>query len=271
MTDEVMIMIAPNGARKTRQDHANIPLTIEDTVAEAIQCHRAGASILHAHVRGSELKHVLDPGLYRELIDELAVEVPELLVQITSESVGRYSPEGQIACVQAVHPQMVSMSLREITANFVDVDIARNFFSWCEGNEVHIQHILYSIAELEHFFRFRDQSIIPSSQGCVLFVLGRYRQNFQSDPSELELFLQYDLSDLDWFACAFGHREQECVMKAVESGGHARVGFENNLHLPSGDLADGNADLLYSLREALRNGNFVPATGNRARNLLKIP
>jgi uncharacterized protein (DUF849 family) len=65
---EVVIMVAPNGARKTRSDHSSLPVSIEDTVSEAALCRAVGASALHAHVRGANDEHVLDAGLYRELI-----------------------------------------------------------------------------------------------------------------------------------------------------------------------------------------------------------
>ncbi len=62
MSRAVVIMVAPNGARKTRADHQRLPVSIEDTVSEALACYRAGASALHAHVRGEQGEHVLDPG-----------------------------------------------------------------------------------------------------------------------------------------------------------------------------------------------------------------
>ena len=55
-------MVAPNGARKTKSDHPSLPVSITDTVSEAELCHEAGASALHAHVRGANDEHLLDIG-----------------------------------------------------------------------------------------------------------------------------------------------------------------------------------------------------------------
>ena len=44
--------------------------------------------------------------------------------------------------------------------------------------------------------------------------------------------------------CAFGRREAACVTAAALLGGHARVGFENNLTLPTGARAASNAELV---------------------------
>ena len=178
-------MVAPNGARKTKLDHPALPISIEETVKEAVRCHSAGATVLHAHVRGKQNEHVLDVGLYRELIAEMNQQTPDMLVQITTEAVGIYSIEQQVACVQTLVPEMTSIALREISSNYSEPDTAQTFFTWTETAGVHIQHILYSVEDLSHFIQYRQQGIIPDSQRCVLFVLGRYAADFQSDPSGL--------------------------------------------------------------------------------------
>lgn len=92
---------------------------------------------------------------------------------------------------------MASMGLREISSNFEQTGQARQFFEWCDENRVHIQPIPVSAEDLEHFLDYRERGIIPAGQCCVLFVLGRYNVDFQSEPAELIPFLQYDLSSLD--------------------------------------------------------------------------
>jgi uncharacterized protein (DUF849 family) len=249
MTRKVIIMAAPNGARKTRSDHSSLPLSIEDTAREAAACYAAGACALHAHVRGVNDEHVLDAGLYRELIAEVSTRAPGMLVQITSEAVGVYSPEQQVDCVQAVKPEMASMGLREISTNFERPEFAE---------------------DLENFLDYRDRGIIPAAHRCVLFVLGRYKVDFQSEPDDLAPFLRHALDDLDWFTCAFGHREQDCVMAAIEAGGNARVGFENNLFLPDGEIAPSSAALVESLVERMRQQKLAAAGSEQARQLLGI-
>jgi len=267
---DVVIMVAPNGARKTKTDHSSLPVSIADTVDEAARCFAAGASALHGHVRGDADEHVLDAGRYRELIAEMSRRVPEMLLQITTEAVGRYSPQQQVDCIRAVEPAMASVILKEISHNFDNPAFAREFFAWCDDHQVHIQHILFSAEDFDQFLRLRDQGVIPAGHRCVLFVLGRYSVDFQSSPNDLDPFLERDRSGLDWFTCAFGQREQDCVLAAIAAGGHARVGFENNLYLPNGDLADDTAALVTSLAGALREQGLRPATAAAARQLLGV-
>jgi 3-keto-5-aminohexanoate cleavage enzyme len=270
MSQTAIVMAAPNGARKTHADHANVPVSITATVAEAAQCRAAGASILHAHVRGDADEHVLDSGRYRELIAEMKAQVPDMLVQVTSEAVGRYSPEEQTRVIREVNPDMASMCLREITDGFTRMDLAREFFAWCDDHAVHVQHIVFSREELEQLLACREQGVIPASQRCLMLVLGRYSADQQSSPADLDEFLQLDLSGFDWFTCAFGKREQDCALHAIASGGHARVGFENNLYLPDGELAESSAALVTSLVVSLAEREILPATPAQARQLLGV-
>ena len=108
------LMIAPNGARLTDDDHAAIPVTIPQIVAVAKDCAAAGAGAMHFHVRDAAKAHILDAGLYREALAELMLVVPEMHHQITTETVGRYGPEDMRAVTRAVVPPGVSIGVPEM-------------------------------------------------------------------------------------------------------------------------------------------------------------
>lgn len=270
MVSPTIIMIAPNGARKTRQDHPALPVSIQETVDEAVLCHAAGATVLHGHVRGKQDEHLLDTGLYLELIAEMNRQAPGMMVQITTEAVGIYTPSQQVACVQAVVPEMASVALREMTSDFTDLEFAKRFYAWTSEADVHIQHILFSDEDLIQFLKLKQSGIIPASHRCVLFVLGRYSVDFQSQPTDLDPFLARDLTGLDWFVCAFGVKEQACLNAAIDHGGHARIGFENNLYLPSGDIAANTAELVSELTKSITASDRSFATSDQTRHLLGL-
>ncbi len=270
MSNPVIVMAAPNGARKTHKDHPAIPVSVAETVAEAKACFEAGATVLHAHVRGENEEHVIDAGLYAELIGELNQQVPEMLVQITTEAVGIYAPQQQVDCVRTVVPDMASVALREMTSNYQQPGFAHDFYHWCADANVHVQHILYSVDDLQKFRQYKTDNIIPKSLNCVLFVLGRYAMDFQSSPEDLKPFLQQDLEDLDWFTCAFGYQEQTSVLAGIEHGGHARIGFENNLYSADGKLAESTRDQVLGLKHAIETSNRLVATVQQTRELLNI-
>jgi len=60
------------------------------------------------------------------------------------------------------------------------------------------------------------------------------------------------------------------VLAAIDAGGHARIGFENNLYLPGGELANNTATLVASLVTALGERACRAASAVTARQLLGV-
>lgn len=249
-------MVAPNGARRTKSDHPEIPVTIEETVRCAIECRDAGADGLHAHVRDDEQAHVLDAGLYRELLDECALRLPGFAVQITTEAIGKYSPQEQAKLVCDVKPAFVSVALSEIRAG-TDLEFVTEFYQQTAAQGTVVQHILYAPEELVDLARFIELGAIPDHDLQLLFVLGRYTHGQQSSPGMLDPFLveieqHFSAENLpDWACCAFGQGESDCLVHAHHSGGKMRVGFENSLWHHDGRLAQNNAERVSAIVQAV--------------------
>lgn len=237
------IMVAPNGARRGKADHPALPITIPEIVACAAACFAAGAGGLHAHVRDAEGRHVLDAGLYAELMAELARAVPGMTVQITTEAVGRYTPAEQRSLVTRLRPASVSVALREITDE-PDTRLTRAFFHDCAAQGTAVQHILYAADEVDRLAALVADGTIPGGSLQVLHVLGRYTAGQTSSPADLDAPLARQRAhglSADWAVCAFGPAETACLVAARRAGGKARIGFENNLLMSDGSLAESNA------------------------------
>ena len=238
------IMIAPNGARLKKADHPALPETIAEIVSTALACARAGADGIHAHVRDRDGNHTLDEGLYCELLAELARAVPDMLHQITTEAVGRYTPAEQMGLVRALRPRSVSISLAEMTSEGWSSQI-EGFYRWCDESEVAVQHILYSPQDLTHLIGLCSEGKIPATRLQMLFVLGRYGRAVPSEPAAIPGFVDL-LPGLpekpDWAVCAFGRSETACLRAAERLGGKVRIGFENNTINEDGTIARDNAE-----------------------------
>lgn len=247
------IMLAPNGARRRRGvDHPALPETVAEVVAASAAAHAAGADALHAHVRDAEGAHVLDAGLYRELIAEMAQAVPDMPVQITTEAVGRYSPEAQRALVREIMPEGVSVALREMRPYDTPDPEARAFYFEAAEAGIALQHILYSPGEVARLAHLTATGEVPPPMQ-ILFVLGRYQPPMEAQPEELAGYLSAarGLEGAQWAACAFGKREEACLLQAASMGGGMRIGFENNIERPDGTQAADNAQQVASLVAAL--------------------
>lgn len=269
----LMICVAPNGARKVKSDHPAIPLTAAEMAEGAVRWRDAGACMLHLHVRDPEGGHILDAGLYRESMAAVRSTVgDDLILQITTEAVGRYTPEEQMAVVRAVEPEAVSLAVRELIPDADHEAAAEAFLRELYERDCLVQYILYSGDDLDRMRDLRRRGVIPGNRMSVLFVLGRYTRNQESDPRDVLSFVErWDAArDGLWSVCAFGRREAACVLTAAGLGGHARVGFENNLHRADGSLAADNADLVAQVAQGGRLLGRRPATAAQARDMFRL-
>ncbi|MTI16123.1 3-keto-5-aminohexanoate cleavage protein [Rhodobacteraceae bacterium RKSG542] len=242
-----MIMCAPNGARRTKADHPSLPVTIDELVITARSTFAAGANALHAHVRDKDGKHVLDAGLYKELLEQLHQDAPDLVVQITTEAVGEYDPLAQIGVVEQVMPEAVSVALSELTSDPSLEEEASRFYHFAKEAGIAVQHILYSADDLKKLVALQESGFIPNGYGSHLYVLGRYSTTQESDAADLLSFLNHretlsELHQAPFTLCAFGRRETLCLAAGMSLGAHARVGFENSIWHADGKIARDNAE-----------------------------
>ena len=270
-----IVIVAPNGSRKTKEDLPQIPLTVEELGVEAKNCAEVGASIFHLHVRKEDQTHTLDVDAYKRAIEAIKKTCGDkIIIQATTESVGIYQPEEQMEMVKKLKPEAVSLSLREFIPR-PDYEIeAEEFFTWVKENKIFTQYILYSAEELKYFADLADQRIIPEGDNFVLFVLGKkqrmatldnYAKRQDLDPW-LAVLKTIDMP-LIWSICAFGGNELDCVTYACAQGGHARIGFENNHLMADGSIAPSNAALVEQLVKTI---NVKPLSAAEVRQKFKL-
>ncbi|MGP8306371.1 3-keto-5-aminohexanoate cleavage protein [Vibrio sp. YIC-376] len=253
--EPIAIIVAPNGAKKTKQDHHSLPMTIEELVAEALACQSAGAAMIHLHARDLFGRHSLDVEDNLPVYHAVKEAVGDkMIVQLTTEAVGRYSPQQQIALIKAVRPEAASFALREL---FPDRECEKEgsaFFHWAAEQPMLSQIILYNEADIERYFELRESGVLPNYNQHVLVVLGRYHKNQQSSPWDLrDLSLErFSQEGIRCAVCAFGAKEQDCLTSAMLLGLDVRVGFENNHLDASGGLAESNSAQVKALSDISR-------------------
>jgi 3-keto-5-aminohexanoate cleavage enzyme len=264
----VVVCVAPNGARRTQADHPALPLRPHEIAADAAACADAGASVMHLHVRDDAGAHTLDVQRYRTAVTQIQDALGDrMLVQVTTEAVGHYLPEQQMALVRELRPEAASVALRELVPDDSAIARAAGFFEWSQREGIALQYIVYDADEARRLVAWAQAGIVPQRTPNALFVLGRYAAGQQSAPGDLQPFLQAWPAGWPWTVCAFGAAEASCMSAAIGLGGHARVGFENNLHRADGSVARGNADLVADVAAMVRGAGRSVADAAAAREL----
>lgn len=266
-----LLMVAPNGARRSQADHPAIPLTPESLARDARECLAAGAAAIHLHVRDREGRHLLEASAYREALQAIREAVgDELVLQVTSEAGGRYAPETQRRVIAELQPEAVSLAVRELFGESNEQEASGELCHGLARAGTSIQYILYSPEDLVIFNTLRRTGVVPDEPSLLLFVLGRYETPPIADPARLPGFLTHLDARDRWAVCAFGSTEGECMAQAARQGGHARVGFENNLWRPDGELAASNAELVGLARAHIEAEGLRLMTPAEARHFLGL-
>ena len=249
--DPLIVTVAPNGAYKQPADHPAVPITPATLATTAKACLDAGAAMLHMHIRDPQGRHSLDIEGYREAQRVVRNAVGDaMVIQITSEAAGVYHAPAQIAMVEALRPEAVSIGLREIDKPEIGEAGLQRFFTGLAQQRTMVQVILYDVADLHRWQALRANGVVPEAPWFLLFVLGRYSAGQTSSPRDLLPFLAAHDGPEPWAVCAFGAAENTCITAAALFGGHARVGFENNLLCKDGIVAPDNTALVKQASEA---------------------
>ncbi len=258
-TGNILLAVAPNGARKTKVDHPNIPLNSEEIAQTANDCLTVGAGMMHLHVRNPEdNSHSLSVDLYQQAITAIDLACKQqLFVQVTSEAVGIYSPEQQFEMIHALKPSAVSIGLREIKS--LDERVIYEHFIKMKAENIHPQIILYNEYDLNEYHDWLARKVLPGNAYPILLVIGKPTPEGSFENSYLNVVNVKKLQASSWMICAFGENEFAAAKLAASLGGHIRIGFENNSVLADGSDAEDNAALINQIAQHLKNNNLQSA------------
>ena len=236
------LMVAPNGARPMKKDHSRVPVTIDEIVQTAKACFDVGAGGIHFHLRDNNGQHILNAEMCLKALEKLQLNVPNMHLQVTTEAVGRYSPEEMRKLAYDVIPPGLSIGIREMIPSRSPSEQDIKLYKSLTESGTKIQHICYEPEDIDLLSDLLNRSNITKDGTWCLFVIGHYSGKI-SDPKKISLFLErLKLNNLnaDWAVCAFGKEEFACLELSIKLGGKVRVGFENSMYLPNGDIAKDN-------------------------------
>jgi len=259
-------MSAPNGARRMPEDHAALPLTSAEIADCASSLVEQSVAVLHLHVRDEKKRHTINPDRYREATRAVRCAVGEnMIVQITTEAVGQFEPDEQMAVVRQLRPEAVSLALRELCVDGSAEITAGNFFEWLVRERIWPQYILYSVDDVLRFERFRRKGLFAEDYPFCMLVLGQYADGQDGEVSDLVAMLEAGADHAPWAVCCFGEHENAAALHAASAGGHVRLGFENNLQLQDGSQALDNSALIAQFHASRGDDSRRVATAEEIR------
>ncbi len=245
------LMVAPNGARPSKKDHDAVPITISETVKTAKACFDAGADGIHFHMRDENGQHILDSGLCKEALIELQKKVPKMHLQVTTEAVGKYSPDAMRKLAFDVMPPGISIGIREMIPSRSPTSEDISLYKYLTEVGTKIQHICYDPKDVDLLSNLLSLANISKEDTWCMLVIGHY-SGIPSNPKNISPFLdkleEHEIN-ADWAVCAFAKEELSCLKTAIKLGGKIRVGFENSVLMPDGQIARNNESKVKAIKK----------------------
>lgn len=272
--DKVMITAAVTGSRPTKEMNPAVPYSPEEIAQAAVACHRAGASIVHIHVRDPDTGQPESKiELFRDTVERIREEC-DLIINLTTSGLNIHDPNPTEIRLQplTLHPELCSLDIGSL--NFPD----KVFINPPEWGETAAKRMLEAgvkpeieIFDVGHLSQAKDlisKGLIqepPFFQFCMGAKWG-----IEATPENL-IFLKDQLpAEAKWSVLGVGKNQLPMVAMGLLLGGHIRVGFEDNIYLRKGVLAQNNAQLV---EMAVNLANMLErevATPDEARWILHI-
>ena len=294
MNKEVFITCAVTGSGATQDRSPLVPRSPAQIAESAIAAAKAGAAIVHCHVRDPETgKPSRDVKLYRELTDRIRASATDVVLNLTAGMGGDLifgpveSPlplikgtdmggaTDRLAHVANCLPEICTLDCG--TMNFAEADYVMTNTPGMLRAMGQMMTDLGVLPEIEAFdtghLWFARQLMaegVLKSPALVQLCMGVP----WGAPNDLNTFMAMVNNvpaEWTWSAFSLGRDQMAYVAAAVLAGGNCRVGLEDNLWLGKGQLAT-NAQLVeraVSIIETMGARVLTPAEVRTKLNLTK--
>ncbi len=272
--EKLIITAAICGAEVTKEQNPNIPYTVREIGIEAEKAFLAGASIIHLHVREDDGTPTQDIKRFQACVDEIKNRCPDVIVQpSTGGAIGMSNEERLQPIFMDPFPEMTSLDCG--TMNFGGDEIFVN----TENTIIHFAQEMNSRGikpELECFDKgMIDMALRLNNKGYIKdpmhfnFVLGVIG-GIAATPRDLVFMINSIPKNSTFTVCAIGRHEFPMVTLSIVMGGHARVGFEDNIYLSKGVLAKSNSELVEKIVRISKEIGRDIASPYQARKILGL-
>lgn len=271
--EKVIITAAITGSRISRQNTPHIPITPEEIAQSAVECWKAGAAMVHIHVRDSQTGlGTQDVEIFRQVVDILREKTDLILCLTTSGIPGRNLPTEERLAPLELKPEVASFDAGSInlggsvflnSPEFLDRAAEK-----MKTAGVKPELEVFDLGMLLTCLRMRDEGKLDEPLHFQ-FVLGT-PWGAPATPKSLIYLHGYIPENSTWSVIGIGKGHLPMSMMAMVMGGHIRVGLEDNIYYSKGVLAQSNAQFVERIVKLAKEYGREVATPDEARTILKL-
>lgn len=262
MNRNVILTCAVTGSGDSHLKHPHVPSTPEEIAASAVAAAKAGASVVHLHVREADGTPCRKLEYYQETVRLIRESGVDVIINLTTGMGGDYvedpddptifgpgsdmvGPAERVRHVEAIKPDICTLDCGSFNYKSTTYLATYAMLRECArritavGVRVEIEAF-----ELGHIWQAKElirEGLLPPEtlfQLCMGVPYGA-----EGTPMNFLSMIQALPDGANWSAFGIGRDEFPMVAHAMLAGGNCRVGLEDNIYLEKGVYAT-NAQLV---------------------------
>jgi 3-keto-5-aminohexanoate cleavage enzyme len=284
LQDPVVITCAISGTIANREQCPAIPYTPEEYAAEARRIVDEGGVHIHIHARrpdGTPSYEVEDFVAIREAITQEVGDAA--IINFSTGTIG-VSVAKRVAYLEAGRPEVAALNMgsmnyakysrkrRDFVFKFVFANPFEEIIELLEAMRrlgIKPEHECFDVGHVASLEPLLDMGLLepPLHADFVMGVLGGIPASTRNLAAMVD---NLPAGRHHWGVIGIGRDQWMLVAAALTLGGSVRVGLEDNLYLPTGDMASSNGELIAKARQLTEDIGRRPASVAEARELLGI-
>lgn len=274
--DPLIVNVALTGMVPTKAENPAVPITPVEIADDAARCVRAGASIVHVHARDENGAPTWHASVYAEIIALIRERCPEAIVCVSTS--GRlwseFDKRAEVLDLGGpLKPDLASLTLGSLNfpgqASVNDPETIVALAERMRERGITPELEIFDLGMTDYAQFLRDREILrpPFVFNLILGSLG----TLSATPLHLALLTGALPVCSTWAGAGIGRFQLPVNALAIASGGHVRVGLEDNLWLdPRKERPATNLALVERIVTLARASERELATPAQARELMRL-
>jgi 3-keto-5-aminohexanoate cleavage enzyme len=283
--NKLVISAALAGAATRKDQNPTVPYSPEEFGDEAKKCYDAGAAVVHIHARDESKGGIPTPDLeiIKATIENIKKKAPDVIINLSSAISAVATDRERIMPVRKYKPVLASLNTNSMNFSIGDFrtgkvimaadNIFSNTFSTIQNFAKHMRKAgtkpemeIYDFGGMYNMLFLNKQEGLFEQPLHFQFVFG-VLGGIPFSPGNLQALLNLKPEGATWSVCGVAKQQFQAGLCAASWNGHIRVGLEDNIRMPNGELAKGSWEQVAWAKKVAGVAGREIAQGAEARKI----
>jgi len=250
------------------------PLSPEAIAEEAVNCAKAGASMVHLHVRDINGEQTFDLDIFEKTLDLIASKT-DLIIQASTGGLSSMTLEERCVCLNVPKVEVASLNMGSVNfGESVYINTLPDIRYWAarmKEKKVVPEMEIFDLSMVETCSKLASEGVLDRPMHYNFCLGSGTASNLSATPRNLGYMVSLMEPDGHFGMNHDQMPDLSMLASALSMGASVvRVGFEDSFQYAPGKQAPTNSVLVEKLVELIRSMGMEPATPAEARQIFGI-